>query len=175
MRLTGPSIKRTQPTIRLTRRRAKSCRLLTILFVLSLALPAAATADNGQITISIQQSDRREGSTAKATLYLKRLIEQRTDHRIELTVKIGSITNRSAKNQPSPDIRMAVVDTKHQAEAIAQQFGPNMQRIASNTDGGYRLFINIDVWNRLSDELKIILRGAADDTLSYLSELSSKS
>ena len=146
-----------------------------LLMFLILALPLLVTAEEDvPILINLQQLNRQESPSTKATLYLKRLIEQRTGHRIKVTVHPSTLDNEQTKNLQPAAIQMTVTDTDQLSNNTAQQFSPNMQRLDDHTDNSYQLLIDRDFWAHLSPELKIILQGAAKDTINYFSELERK-
>ena len=135
-------------------------RLLLPFLLLLLILPHGVAANgNIPIIINLQQLNELQPASREATGYLKKLIEQRTDHRIEIHLH-GSDQEAFAIPQ------MAVTDTGLQPDN-------NLMLLNQDCGDGYQLLIDKQFWQQLSAELKIILRGTITDTLKYLAELDS--
>lgn len=147
-------------------------RAISILFILALALPIfGLAAESAPVTINLLQLNRLESSATKTTVYLKRLIEQRTNQRVKLTV----VPHQTRPGPPnSQQIEMAVTDENPRAGDLAKAIQPSMKRVDGKTNNNYQLFIDVDLWNRLADELKIIIQGAIKDSLAYHRELEAK-
>ena len=147
----------------------ESHKIATLLFILLLISPLSVGAE-GKALLSInllQLSNQSENeSNAKATHYLKRLIEQRTSQRITVTIYPGPTEQIATDN-----VLIAVAGNQQQGEEIAQRLNTKMQRFDVNADTRYQILISIDYQMQMSSELRIILEGALKDSLAYLSEL----
>lgn len=135
-------------------------RLLLSFLLFSLIFPQGIAANGSiPIIINLQQLNELQPASLEATGYLKKLIEQRTDNRIEVHL-YGSGQKVIAVPQ------MTVTD-------IPLQPGTDLMLLNQDCGGGYQLLIDKPFWQQLSAELKIILRGTIADTLTYLAELGS--
>lgn len=158
-----------------TRRWIEKVNQLATLLLLSLLLAVPAMAEQQNlVTINLYQTIKMEGSAGTATLYLKKVIEQRTDQRVNLLLHLTLPESRSPPNTSAHQMQMMVTGSAQQAENLTQQPEFKMQRLASNRDGSYKLLVDSDFWTQLNAELKVILQGAANDTINYISELDEK-
>jgi hypothetical protein len=158
-----------------TRRWIETAYQLATLLLLGLLLVSPATAEQQNlVTINLYQTIKMEGSASTATLYLKKIVEQRTDQRVNLLLHLTFPESGSTPNSSAHQIQMVATGTDRQVEKLIQKPALKMQRLASNQDGSYQLLVDSDFWTQLNAELKVILQGAANDTINYISELDEK-
>lgn len=146
-----------------------------ILLLLVSALPSFGFAAAAPpVTVKLQQLNTLKSSGAKTTLYLKRLIEQRTAQRVKISILPHLPSIDPANGQQQADMQFAVADKISQVERLTEQPPYKMKRIDDYADNNYHLFISVDFWNQLTDELQIIMQGAIKDSLAYHAELERK-
>lgn len=132
--------------------------LIAITFLLSDALTIFAQQGQGPVRLLQLTHDQ---NAVKATAYLKILVEQRANHR--LAVNLYPAERLDTANY---DI---VITDKEPAPNNEQR--NKLILLAKEQDNHYRVLATNDFLSSLPADLKIILMGAVQDTMTYMTEL----
>lgn len=142
-----------------------SLLLLILLYLSCVVLNAAESEGQTPVRMNLLQGDSAQPVEQQATSYLKRVIEHRTNFRVLVDIQLSP----PAQGSGLSDIQIIVADKADQIESW-QEFS-DIREHGGSSDIEYRVVVRDATWSCLSDELKVILRGAAKDTLAYLAEL----
>ena len=156
-------------TTKLEGRRKAQLYTLGFLFVIILLLPLTGTAEEAPISVSLILQERLGGSAIIATDYLGKLLEQRTDNRLKVTIHTFSPGSETA-SELSANLQMAVIDSLKSLGESHRLTGAQSQPVSEQLSS-YQLVIDTHFLHTLSDDLKIILYGDIEDTKRYLLEL----
>lgn len=169
MRLNRSTFKTISRTI-WAKRKSLFCGFLVVFITLA---PLTGTADTVPVIINLLEHNTPDSPAEKATLYLKVLIEQRTNNRLRVTIHKVSPVNVSAI-ESSTVFQMAALDSFDSLKADEKLAFSKLEPVEKVKLDSYHLLANGRFLSNLSDELNIILQGAIKDTLVYLEELEKK-